>query len=61
MIELRKKTRTSLWNSTQLDLKYGSKSNGDHVHEYAETIDNDDGTIVQICITCGIKVTFEEF
>jgi DNA-repair protein complementing XP-A cells len=62
-IELRKKTRTMLWEATQLDLKRGdgsTKSKGDHEHEYGEAIEIEEGIMQQTCGVCGTKQTYEE-
>ncbi|KAJ3360991.1 hypothetical protein HDU91_004175 [Kappamyces sp. JEL0680] len=56
-----KKTRTSLWDSTQLDLKIGAKAMGDHEHVFASAVDKGNGLKKQTCTTCGMAVEFEEF
>lgn len=52
MLELRKKTRTSIWKK---------KSEGPHKHEFAFLKSNDPGVTKQKCSTCGIIQELEDF
>ena len=62
-VELRRKTRTSLWDATQLNLKKGggTLAKGDHEHDFGEAEKVNEELMQQVCKICGIKQVFEEF
>lgn len=68
LMDLKRKTRTDAFRRQAGNLgksganKFGdSMGSGKHVHEWGNTIENEDGMTVKTCIECGMEVEEMEF
>ena len=62
--ELKKKTRTEAYrrNLKSKGGQFGDRIGGEkHVHEWGQTVENEDGMTVKTCTGCGMEVEELEF